>query len=533
MSNYYLEGENRQDAAINAIAVADTLVKMRAASRDTTVVEGLNAQNIPARNLTPEEKMLAEAYDNYIKLFPGDPLTPSILADAGALYYNHRQFDIAKKYYKTMVTKFPEAQQKNIGLISLMNSYFFLGQYHDAEIVARKILEAPDIPEDQVEIAKQKIGQSIYKNAEKYEQEELYLEAAKEYLRVYDEAAQYVTFSDLALFKSANNFEKAGEWQRAIETYELLVKDIPESKQVLPALGNIAEDYKELEDYTNVGKTYEKIYEMFPATEDAESALFNASLFYAKAENWEAAIRANNRYIQNYPDKPESKDLLFENANYYLKLGSLSSANKIYRNFAATYPNDPRAVEAYYNRGNYYFEKSKFDSAKHEFNLAINKSEEFARTGQDPNLFYAAESYYRLGEIDYAEYKDIKLSYPESRLRAQLQQKSKKLEEVRNAFTKVIELGSIRGFEAIYKIAEAYEEFADAIANQELPPGLDQQKRLVEQDRVFKASIPAYDQAVEEYKTAIINIPKLAEKLDVSLTDSLPEVKEPVAEATE
>ena len=37
--------------------------------------------------------------------------------------------------------EFPEAQQRSIGLLSLMNSYFFLGNYNDAEFVAKKILE--------------------------------------------------------------------------------------------------------------------------------------------------------------------------------------------------------------------------------------------------------------------------------------------------------------------------------------------------------------------------------------------------------
>lgn len=519
VSNDYLEEENRFNAAINAIAVADTLAQGDTVLVDTTVVEGIDIVKLPPRELSDEQEMLAEAYDNFIKLFPASAETPRILASAGALYYNHRQFGLAKKYYKTMVTKFPEAQQKNIGLISLMNSYFFLGQYRDAEIVARKILEVPDIPPDQVEIAKKKLGQSIYKNAEKLEQQGKFVEAASEYVRVYQEASEYVTFSDLALFKGAYNYEQAGEWQRAINTYEVLVENLPESKQVLPALGNIAEDYKELEDYANVGRTYERIFNRFPGTEDAETALFNASLFFARAEDWREAIRANNVYITTYPENPESKDLLFENANHYLKLDDLTEANRIYAAFASRYPNDPRTVEAYYNRGNYYFKRQEFNLARAEFNRAIEKSNEFERTGQDPNLFYAAEANYKLGEIIYEDYKAIQLSYPPSQLRAQLQQKSQSLEQVRTAFSRVIQLGSRRGFEAMYKIAESYEELANSIANQRLAPNLSTEQQLVERNKVFQASLAAYDQAVEEYKQVIVNIPKYAEKLDVSMEE--------------
>lgn len=529
VSNDYLETAHQLDAAVNAINAADTLVKIALAKEEPPPQQA----GSPVQPLIPEEKMLAEAYDNFIKLFPNSPETPSVLAAAGALYYNHRQYDLAKKYYKTMVTKFPKAQQKSIGLVSLMNSYFFLGQYKDAEIVAKKILVTPDMPEKQVEIARSRIGESIFKNGEKLEQEGKYLEAAKEYRRVFEDAAEYVTFVDQALFRSARNFEQAGEWNKAIETYEILLVNYPDSKLILPALNNIAADYKELEDYLNVAKTNERIFELFPGTPDAESALYNASLFYAKAEAWREAIRANNLYIQTYPNNPESKDLLFENAKYYLKLDDLASANRIYQKFATLYPNDPLTVEAFYNRGVYYFERARYDSAKIEFNKAIQKSNEFARAGRDPNLYYAAEANYKLGEILYKEYLAIELGAPQANLRAQLQRKKDKLEQVRAAFTEVIRLGSLRSFEAMYRIAEAYEKFADAIANQRLPENLTREQRLVEQDRVFKASVPAYERAVEEYKNVLINLPILAEKLDISLdTTRVEEAAQPAPRDT-
>ena len=118
VSNDYLETNHQLDAAVNAINAADTLVKIARAADDPTVLDGDQLANrLPSKDLSPEENLLAEAYDNFIKLFPDSPETPSVLAAAGALYYNHRQFDLAKKYYKTMVTKFPGAQQKSIGII--------------------------------------------------------------------------------------------------------------------------------------------------------------------------------------------------------------------------------------------------------------------------------------------------------------------------------------------------------------------------------------------------------------------------------
>jgi len=535
VSNDYLETGHQFDAAINAINAADTLVKITRSGENPAQMGGDQSAARQVRDLSPEEGMLAEAYDNFIKLFPDSPQTPSVLAAAGALYYNHRKYDLAKKYYKTMVTKFPKSQEKSVGLVSLMNSYFFLGQYRDSEIVAKKILTTDGIPEDQLKLATSRIGESIFKNGERLEQEGNHLEAAKEYLRVHEEASQYVDFVDLSLFKSARNFEQSGEWKKAIETYEILVTNYPSSKQVLPALNNIAADYKELEDYFNVAKTNERVFQTFPGTPEAENALFNASLFFAKAEAWREGIRTNNLYIQTYPGNPESKDLLFENAKYYLKLDDLDNANRIYQEFASLYPNDPLTIEAYYNRGVYYFDRGEFVTAKAEFNKAIQRSSDFARAGRDPNLYYAAEANYKLGVILYQEYKSIELSYPQSTLRAQLERKQQMLNEVQSAFTRVIGVGSIRGFEAMYRIAEAYEEFASAISNQKLPENLTKEQRLVQQNQVFAASVPAYDRAVEEYKNVLLNLPTLAAKLNVSLDTSQaapPVIKQPVQEDT-
>jgi len=520
VSNDYLEDSHREDAANNAIVVAQTLVNLSKTTGDTAQIEGMDLSKLTAQELSEEEKLLAEAYDNYIKLFPNGEKTASYLANAGALYYQHRQYDMARKYYKTMVTRFPESQQKSVGLLSLMNSYFFLGKYLDAEFVAKKIISTEGVPVDQVKVAKKRIGESIYKNAERLEQEEKFMDAAKEFFRVYTDAPYYKEIVDLALFNSGRNYERAGEWLKAIQTYDTLIVNFPESQYRLIALGRVADAYKQLEDFVGVGRTYERIYQLYPDSKDAEAALYNASLFYARGEAWADAIRVNDIYIDRYPDNPDAKDLMFENARYYLKLNDLASANKIYDEFTRRYPNDSRTIEALYRRGEYYYEQDQPQLAKAEFQKAISKSEEFARTGRDPNLFYASEAYYKLGEIEYDEFKSIKLSYPESNLRTQLQKKKEKLLSVVNAFTKVIQMGSIRGFEAMYKVAEAYEVLADDIASQEIPPDLNPNEELVTRTKVFQASVPAYDRAVEEYKNVIKNIPVFAKKLEISLFDT-------------
>jgi tetratricopeptide (TPR) repeat protein len=171
VSNDYFEDSHQHQAALNAVFVADTLVKMKYGNlTDTSAAFNLSdvAQLSPAA-LTPEETRLIEAYDNYIRLFPLGEYTPNFLAAAGGIYYNHKKFAEAKVYFQTLVKRFPNAEQKNLALRSIMDSYFALGKFKDSEIVAKRIMSTPDLSEEQRTFASKRLGQAIFKNAEQME----------------------------------------------------------------------------------------------------------------------------------------------------------------------------------------------------------------------------------------------------------------------------------------------------------------------------------------------------------------------------
>ncbi|GAB4174010.1 MAG: hypothetical protein Kow00108_08890 [Calditrichia bacterium] len=520
VSNDYLLDKYREPAAVNAIVVADSLVrmeKMLTMAEDTVKIEGLEGQIPPQTELTESEKRLAEAYDNYIKLFPAGEKTPEILVAAGGLYYEHRNYEKAKLYYRTLVTKFPEAKEKDIALFSTMNTYFQLGQYVDAEYIARKILESENIPEDKKEVAKKRIAESIFKNAEKLENQQNYIEAGYEYLRVYKDAPDDQRFVDLAMFKAGVMFDKAEQYTKAIEAYQLLADTFPKSKYAIPALQATAEDYKILEDYNKVAQSYEEIYNRYPESKEAEAALYNASYYFEQAENWNDAIRVNKLYVDVYPDSPDAKDLYFNNAKLYLKTDNVDAANEIYRDFAQRFPNDPRVIEAYYQRGKYYQEKGIDNLAKQEFNSAIAKSEEFRRKGQNPNAPIAAEAMYSLSEILFKEFEAVKFEYPESKIRASIEQKKNILLELERLYKKIIGYGSIRAFESMYKIAYIYESLANSISKPEFPESMSLTNIIAAKTKMLESSIDVYERAINEYKGVVNSIPKLADKMGIDL----------------
>ncbi len=520
VSNDYLETEHQEEAANNAIFVADTLVRIAmGGKRDSTMLVDLTDKEvIKPEILTAEQKRLIEAYDNYIRLFPDGANTPVYLAAAGQMYFNHKQFAEAKVYFKTLVNRFPGAKEKNIAMNAIMESYFALGQFRDSEFVAKRILGSPNLTDEQKGFAQKRLASSIFNSAKLLADQGQFLEAAVEYKRVIDETPYDTTYSEAALFNSGLNYDKVKEWEEALATYVLLAEKYPKSKYSLQALGNAAEDYKELKQYSNAGKMYERIYALNANNpQQAEVALYNASYYYEEGEDWLNAIRVNDQYIVTYPASNVATDLYFDNAGHYLKLENLTEANRIYSEFAQRYPDDPRSVEAFYRRGAYYLDHSQPADAKNEFVKAVQKGDDLSRRGKDPNRYYVGEALNSLANILYTDFQSIELRQPQSNLASQQTRLKNLIPEITTTNTKIIANGSIRSFEATYKSAEIYELFADKYSAQERNPNLDETKKFLEDKRINDESAALYDKAITEYKNAMQSMPMIATKFNVDI----------------
>ncbi len=526
VSNDYLETDFQKMSANNAIFVADTLVKI--AFGGVTDTSGLAAgieiasvadeEALRPEILTNEEKRLIEAYDNFIRLFPDDENTPKYLANAGAIYFNHKQFAEARVYFKTLVNRFPGAREKTLAYRSIMDSYFYLGQFEDSEFIAKRILQSENIPDEERIFAQKRLAASIFNHAKLYEDQGQFMDAANEFRRVHTEAPQDTTYAEAGLFNSGRNYDKIKEWEKALDTYVLLADSYPGSKYTISALKNAAEDNKELKHFSDAAQIYERIYtRQISNPEEAEVALYNAAYYYKEGEDWQNAIRLNNQYIDTYPDNPLSTDFYFATAGFYLKLNNLNEANRIYAEFATKYPDDPRGVQAFYERGSYYQDEGQLGLAKAEYKKAIDKSENLNQKGMDPNRYYVGEALNKMVDMLYDEYSAIDLRQPASNLEGQQARMRGLIKDISSNDLKIIANGSIRSFEAAYRNAEVYEIFADKYLNQERTPNLSPDQKFIDDKRINDASAGLYDKAVDEYIKAMENIPIIADKLDIDL----------------
>ncbi|OQX87840.1 hypothetical protein B6D60_02950, partial [candidate division KSB1 bacterium 4484_87] len=465
--------------------------------------------------LTPSEKKLIRAYNNYIKLFPHDKSTVKILNNAGALYFNNNMFGEALKYFNTIVKHFPDDERIFEIKYQILESYFGKGDYRSAEIVAEKIKNDPQAPPELIAKAKRRLAESIFLAAKVFAANDDHLQAGNEFLRVAQEVPD-APFVDLSLFNAAVEYDKAREYGRAVETYSFLVETRKNSKYLLEAMNNLAIDYGEIHEFKNAALTYERLSRVAEDSSQVHDALFNSSLFFVKAEDWENAIRVNLDFVNKFPNSDDADDLFFDIANYYLKLDKFEEANKIYGDYADKFPTSPRVVESYYRRGRYFEDKNNLDDALAEYAKAVDKNAELKKAKLEPNDYFAAEALSRATKIKYSEFRKIEFELPVANMEKNRLKKRDLLIEIVDGFTKVASYGTIHLYEATYDIGKAYEEFADTWVRQEIPP-MDLTQLVVTKKQINEAAVELYQRAEKSYKQSIKILRKLADKYEKSL----------------
>ncbi len=525
-SNVYWNSRFRKMAAENAVALAqeiagaDTTLRpavlplgitvMKDVMRDTTSKNPASrlqrALQLERRELTPGQLKLAAAIDNYVKLFPHEPETAERLAQAGALYYNNNNFAEAIKYFRTQLKHFPESPSAAYAEYLLMESYFGKIDYKSAEIVAKRI-RLNGSNKDYVRKAEQRLAESIFLQADDLAGAAEHVKAAEEYRRVFDEVPK-AEFADLALHNSGLEFDQAREYNRAVETYTVLVGTFPQSAHYFPALNNMAYNYGALNDYHNAALTFERLAAEDPDSARSETYLYNASGFYVKAEEWSRAIRVNRAFVSRFPAAKDAADMFYEIANFHLKLDDVASANQVYGEYAEKFPDSPRTVETFFRRGEYYEKNNDLPQAKTEYEKALAKSNAFRASQKDANEFFAAEALFRLTEIQYREFAAIQFKLPVAQMDLDKERKKNALLLLIEQYTRVAGYGTLRLYEATYKIGAAYEEFAAAWAQQEIPE-VEANRRIVARKEVNQTAAELYERALLSYKHATRALTKL------------------------
>jgi cellulose synthase operon protein C len=492
-----------QDAAENAIVMADSLVLKdrhdHPAAHDSTAT-AMQEPKAPGNGgeipVTDSEKWLAIAYDNYIKLFPYSPKTQPMLVNAGILYYSHRNFVEALKYFKTLVKNFPDSPHSEEVYFSVIDSYFGNQDYVSAEIYCRKLLQDPGTRSFRERLTV-RLGEAIFRSAQELAARNRSRDAGDEYVRMALETPK-VDFADRALFNAGREYDKAKGLDSAIRAYEMLRASCPGSKYLADALTNMAFDYGEKGDFLKCGIRYEELYGLLNEGPKARDALYNALFFFTKAEDWAKTVELGVVYAFRYPDAEDAPLIYFQTAENCRRIGDLRGTTEIYARLPRAFPRSPLGVESLFRLGKYCLEKDSLGEAEKRFIEAVQKHDSLAAAGLTGNPNAAAEALFQACVLQQKQFDAIAFRLPDTEMRRAMDRKQALAQKLAEQYARIAAFRTPRLPEVLFRIGDVYEGFAGAWAGQEIPP-LDPIAKAVKEKTINERTRRIYEEALAAF----------------------------------
>ena len=497
-----------KDAAKNAVVVADSLVQQEKRGGGIDVTNTSYTSEIP---LNRSEELLVMACDNYIKLFPFDENTPTILANVGALFYLHKKYNQAIKYYKTLTKYFPDSDQIYVVQLSITKSYLGKNDYKSAEALARRLLDR-NLPQNINKKVRELYGQAIFLNAQQLAKSGISDKAAAEYFRMAMENP-LLDFADRALFNSALEYEKINNIERAIRSYNQLLISYAGSQLYIDALNNIAYDYAEIEEFKKSAEKYEELAEILPDSSEAKNAFYNAHKYYVKAKDWNKAVETGEKWINKYFTAEETSDIYFDLAGHYNELEEYEHALQTYKEYTDLYPTSVLSVDAYFNLGELYSSRGYLNKAEKAYYKAHNKNESLKAKAIETHDYYAAEALYKASRLMHKRYENIPIGLSFYDSNNNVKRRRMLLDSLLSRYQEVVKYKSNRLPEALYRIGQVYEQFGRVLQEQKLPAmSIDEQ--AVKKNEILFQSEDAYEQAFNKYVKSLPVLRKIESHID-------------------
>ncbi|MFO7891091.1 MAG: tetratricopeptide repeat protein [bacterium] len=506
-----------KDAAKNAVVVADSLVQRE--KREGTAIDFTDSVYVSEIPLSQAEELLIMACDNYIKLFPFDANTPTVLANVGALFYLHKKYNKAIKYYRTLTKYFPDSDQIYVVQLSIAKSYIGKEDFKSAEALAKRLLKYK-LPKDIKNKVRELYGQSIFLKAQQLVKSGKNSEAAAEYFRMAMEVP-LLDFADRALFNSAREYEKIGNLEYAIRSYNQLILSYRSSKLYIDALNNLAYDYAEVEEYGKSAEKYEELTEVLSDSAESQNAFFNAHIYYVKSENWNKAIETAERWIIQYPEAHKTPDINFKLADYYYKVDNYEKALHTYQKYPAMYPESSLCVDAYYRLGEMFSEKNLAREAETAYYRAHIKNKDLKAADYDTHDYYAAEGLFKASRLMHDRYEKVTTGISGFGYNSSMRKKRALLDSLLFRYQEVVKYKSKRLPESLFRIGQIYEQFTRALKGQQLPDTMPVDKKAVRRNEVLFQCENTYLQAYNKYSKALPVLRKIESQKSVRSEEKL------------
>ena len=197
-----------------------------------------------------------------------------------------------------------------------------------------------------------------------------------------------------SLFRTAQCYSRLQYYMQAIETWDRLANEYPNSDQSIEGLYNIGDIYFRADHFAEADSVYQLIIDRYSDSPFAvESALKLAQTSY-NASDYEGAIARYQNFIDTYPDHEKNKEALEGIQLCYYQLGQLDQASAALQKVVEQTANSDLAIDARYRLAANEYQNGNYQTAIEAFKEILTLY---------PNSSYAVDAQFALSKCYIAE----------------------------------------------------------------------------------------------------------------------------------
>jgi len=471
----YGENEFKDAAAYNRILSYFQLLKNNSQVDSTTFyIEdflGEGGNLMPIRVGSGYQVDLLKACNDYIRLLPQSKNLLEVVMKYAETLYELNKWDLAARVYqRAVVDEYKNSSYYGQAINMIAQCYFKQGEYQESENWFQKLADAFPDSIQYVQKARKMIASANFKVAEKLRDNGDQTEAAVKFLTL----AFNTTDPEIArasIIEAANQFERAGEIEKAVKAYERMIKEQPGVSFIDELYIKTGLLHEKMENWIRASDNYLQLVKLKPGSKFATRSLLNAALCYEQLKLWSKAKQVYGQYINSY---------------------------------ANNNPDD--YIEALYKLGEMSFNSNDEKSAIKEFARTVQEYKELKQKKVSVEEYMAAKAQFMIGEIIFEKYQQVKLVPP---LNVSLKKKQDLLQSVLQEYVRA---GKFQVAEwttaSYYKTGLTFEDFADAFVNSAIPPELTPEEQQEYLNGLNKQAIPFKQKALDVYKANVATAEK-------------------------
>jgi len=495
----------RDDAAFQTFICYNTLWS-RSAERE------VKGEEKRGKSFSTLEKKLIESSDIYFENAKEIEDKPAVAYTVARIFWDHGQFEDAEKRYLKIINEFPESQAAVFAAKDIIAAYTEKKDWVNVAKWSKLLTERLATKEKANKEIKEEFAtyraDALFMYALKLEEENKFVEAAEEYLRLVEENP-YTNNADKALSNAAINYQKATMFESALKLHERIYKEYPYSTLAPQSLYLVAYNAEMSYDHEKAVNAYKLLYEKYPAYEKKSDAIYNTGFLLEKLQKYKEAATYYNMYYQDQKEKFEGKEALYMTGVMYKKAKDWRGMIKRYEAFINVFRNDPEVAHlvarAYHEIANVYEDKlNNWRTAKTYYQKTIDFFEE-RKTESEEALLYAAEAQFKLLEDEFNAYLKMKISGKnEKQLGENLKKKVEKMKELEDKYRDVLKFQAYEWVMATtYRIGFLYQSFSDSLFEADPPPGLSMEEEDIYMAMLREQAEPIEEKAVNIYSSGL------------------------------